>query len=184
VGYASVESAFVRRVSRTAMRRSRRVTVAAWYVRNEDSVDYIRFTCPRVQDGEIPREVGVDIEIFVSYLCRNRIMRAMLSFPSDCPRSKRITLVQLARDIRELSLLELGLPEDGIRVAEAMLDPSVLLDVVQVDEATRVGVAVGGGQNTPSPELQGLVVLHLVLVRCIEHAVCEGLTGADTEEVA
>lgn len=93
-------------------------------------------------------------------------------------------LHQLASDIGELALVQLGIPEDGVCVVEAVLDPSVLLDVVQVDEATRVCVTVGGSQDTPLSELQRLVVLEIVLVLGIEHTVGECLTGADTEQVA
>jgi hypothetical protein len=93
-------------------------------------------------------------------------------------------LHQLASDIGELALVQLGIPEDGVCVVEAVLDPSVLLDVVQVDETTRVCVTVGGSQNTPLSELQRLVVLKIVLVLGIEHTVGECLTGADTEQVA
>jgi hypothetical protein len=93
-------------------------------------------------------------------------------------------LVQLARNIRELALLELCLPENGIRVVEAMLDPAILLDVVQVDEATRVRVTMGGGQDTPSAELKRVLVREIELVFCIEHTVGERLARADAEEVA
>jgi hypothetical protein len=45
-------------------------------------------------------------------------------------------LVQVGCDVGELALLELGLPEDGVGVVEAVLDPALLLDVVQVDVTT------------------------------------------------
>lgn len=93
-------------------------------------------------------------------------------------------LFQLARHVGELALLQLGLPEDGVGVVEAVLDPALLLDVVQVDETTRVGVSVGGGQDTSLAELEGLLVRQVVAVLGVEHTVGKGLTGTDTEEVA
>jgi hypothetical protein len=45
-------------------------------------------------------------------------------------------LVQVGCDVGELALLELGLPEDGVGVVEAVLDPALLLDVVQIDVTT------------------------------------------------
>jgi hypothetical protein len=95
-----------------------------------------------------------------------------------------LRLIQLACDVGELALLQLGLPEDGIRVVESVLDPAVLLDVVQVDEPTRVRVTMGSGKDTSSAELQRRIVLEIVTVFGIEYTVGESLTGADTEEVA
>ncbi len=51
-------------------------------------------------------------------------------------------LHQFACNVRELTLLQFRLPEDRIRVAEAVLDPSILLNMIQVDETTRLGVAM------------------------------------------
>lgn len=39
-------------------------------------------------------------------------------------------LVQVRSDVRELPLLQLRLPEDGIRVAEPVFHPSILLHVI------------------------------------------------------
>jgi len=94
------------------------------------------------------------------------------------------TLLQRTSNIRELALLKLRLPENRIRIVEAVLDPAVFLDVVQVDETTRVRVAMGSSKNTPPAQLEGLVVFQFVLVLCVEHTVGEGLSGADTEKVA
>jgi hypothetical protein len=94
------------------------------------------------------------------------------------------SLLQICRHIRKLALVQLCLPEDGVGVVEAVLDPSVLLDVVEVDETSRVSVAVGGGKNTAPAELQGILVRELVLVFCIEHTVGKRLTGTNAEEVA
>jgi hypothetical protein len=94
------------------------------------------------------------------------------------------TLLQLTCNVRELALLQFGLPEDRVRIVEAMLDPSILLDMVQVDEATRVRVTVRSSQDTSSAKLERLIVLQVVLILCVEHAVGECLTRADTEEVA
>ena len=94
------------------------------------------------------------------------------------------TLLQLSGDVAELALLELGLPEDGVGVHEAVLDPAVLFDVVQVDVTTGEGVSVCRGEDTPLAQLQRLVVLQVVVVLGVQHTVCERLAGADTEQVA
>jgi hypothetical protein len=111
------------------------------------------------------------------------------SFPSmahDVARrpSHHSHLYQLTRNIRELALVQLRIPEDRVRIAEAMLHPTILLYVVQVDETTRVRITMCRSQDTPSTELECLVVAEIIAVLCVEHAVCEGLTGADAEEVA
>jgi hypothetical protein len=51
-------------------------------------------------------------------------------------------LHKFASNIRKFAFLQLRLPEDGICVKEAMLDPAFLLNVVQVDITTRVSVPV------------------------------------------
>jgi hypothetical protein len=109
---------------------------------------------------------------------------AALLSPSSASSHHDDLLHQLACDVGELALVQLRVPEDGVGVVEAVLDPAVLLDVVQVDETTRVGVTVRRGQDTAATELQGLGVLEVVLVFGVEHTVCECLTRADTEEVA
>lgn len=96
----------------------------------------------------------------------------------------RMILLQRACNVGELALLELRLPEDRVRVVESMLDPSVLLDVVQIDETSRVRIPMGSRQDTPSAQLERLVVFKVVLVLCVEHTVRECLTGTNTEEVA
>ena len=63
------------------------------------------------------------------------------------------TLLQLSGDVAELALLELGLPEDGVGVHETVLDPAVLLDVVQVDVTTGEGVSVCRSKDTPLAQL-------------------------------
>jgi hypothetical protein len=53
-------------------------------------------------------------------------------------------LLHLRCYVGKLALLQLSLPENGVHVAEAVLDPAIFLDVIQVDEATRVCVAMHG----------------------------------------
>lgn len=65
-----------------------------------------------------------------------------------------------------------------------MPDPALLLDVVEVDETTRVRIAVRGGQDAPAAQLQGVLVRQVVVVLGVEHAVGERLAGADAEQVA
>lgn len=93
-------------------------------------------------------------------------------------------LLQLTSNIRKLALLQLGLPENRIRIIESMLDPPVFLDVVQVDEATRVGVAMGCGEDASAAEFEGFVVFEVVFVVGVQHAVGECLARAHAEEVA
>lgn len=64
-----------------------------------------------------------------------------------------------------------------------MLDPALLLDVVEVDVTTGVGVTVGGGENAALAQLEGVLDGQVVAVLGVEHTVGKGLTGADTEEV-
>lgn len=92
-------------------------------------------------------------------------------------------LLKVARDVGELALFQLGLPEDGVRVIEAMVHPALLLDVVQVDEATRVGITVRGREDAPPSQLQGILVAELVAVLGIQHTVRKRLTAADAEHV-
>lgn len=106
------------------------------------------------------------------------MMRPCFATPTASTR-----LYQIRRHVREFALVQLRLPEDGVRVVEAMLHPAVLFDMVQVDEATRVRVTVSGGEDTPPAELEGVFIREVVLVVRVEHTVGEGLTGTDTEEV-
>lgn len=92
-------------------------------------------------------------------------------------------LDQLARHVGKLALLQLRLPENGVCVVEAVLLPALLLDMVQVDETTRVGISVGGCQNTSLAELEGLLNGQFVFILGIQHTVRKGLTRSDTEKV-
>jgi hypothetical protein len=127
------------------------------------------------------------IVMFIGYISGFTIAHSCLCRHSQSSTShtdEASHLIQLTRNIRELALLQLGLPENRIRVAEAMLDPSVLLDMVQVDETTRVRVTMGSCQNTPSAKLERRVVFEIVLVFSVQYTVGKRLTGSDTEEVA
>lgn len=94
------------------------------------------------------------------------------------------SFLQCTRHVRELSLLQLRLPEDRIRIIESMLDPSILLDMVQVDETSRVRITMRRGQNTSPAELKRLFLRQIILVLRIEHAVRERLSGTHAEKVA
>lgn len=65
-----------------------------------------------------------------------------------------------------------------------MVHPALFLDVVEVDETTRVCVTVHGSQNGTSAQGQRLLLGQVVPVVGIQHTVGECLTGADTEQVA
>lgn len=93
-------------------------------------------------------------------------------------------LLKLARDVAELALLQLGLPEHRISIREAVLDPAVLLDVVQVDETTGVGVTMRSCQDTSSTELKSIVHAQFVVVLGVQDTIRKGLTRADAEQVA
>ena len=95
-----------------------------------------------------------------------------------------IRLIQLARHVCELALLQLSVPEDGVGVVETVVCPALLLDVVEVDEATREGITMRGCQDTPPSQLQGILVAQLVVVLGIQHTVRKRLTAADAEQVA
>lgn len=95
-----------------------------------------------------------------------------------------LILLQLARNVAELALLQLRLPEDGVGVVETMLDPSFLPNVVQVDETTGVGVSVCCGKDTTTTQLQCIVNAEIVVVLRIQHTVGKSLTTAYTEQVA
>lgn len=91
---------------------------------------------------------------------------------------------QLARHIRELALLQLRLPENRIRVIEPMLDPPLLLNMIQVNIPTRIRIPMRRSQDTASPQLQRLLLGQIVLILRIQHTVRKGLSRADTEQVA
>jgi len=103
---------------------------------------------------------------------------------SPSPRLSCLVLHQLARNIRELALLQLRLPEDGVRIAESVLDPAVLFDVVQVDETTGESISVRSSQNTSASQRQRLLLGQIVSVFSVQHTVCECLTRSNTEEIA
>ena len=44
--------------------------------------------------------------------------------------------IQLTSNIRKLPLLQLVLPEYGVRISESMFDPPFLLDMVKIDESS------------------------------------------------
>src|SRR3954452_4416313 len=78
---------------------------------------------------------------------------AVMSLPQ---RRNFITLIQLTCDVGEFPLLQLRLPEYWVGVREAMLHPSFFFDVVEIDEAARIGVSMCGGENASSTKLKSL----------------------------
>ena len=64
-----------------------------------------------------------------------------------------------------------------------MVRPALLLNVVQVDEPTRKGVPVRGGEDTPPAQLERILAGQVVVVLGVEHAVGKCLTGANAEQV-
>lgn len=54
------------------------------------------------------------------------------------PTTEITRIVPLKRrcNVREFALFQLRLPENGVHIVEAMVDPAFLLDMVQVDETT------------------------------------------------
>jgi hypothetical protein len=92
-------------------------------------------------------------------------------------------LDQVASDIRELALLQLRLPEDGVRVTEPMLDPSILLDMVQVNKTTRVRIPMRSSKNTPAPQRQRILHRQIIRILGIQHTISKRLTTSHTEQV-
>lgn len=84
-------------------------------------------------------------------------------------------------NVGEFALLQLRLPEYRVHIVEAVVDPSLFLYVVKVDETTRVGITVHGSKNTPPSELKSLLLSQIVPIVCVEHTVGESLTGSNTE---
>jgi hypothetical protein len=93
-------------------------------------------------------------------------------------------LHQLARNIREFALLQLRLPEYRVRITEAMLDPSILLHMIQVDETTRIRISVCRSQDTSASERQCLFFCQIVVILSIQDTVSKCLSRSNTEEVA
>lgn len=65
-----------------------------------------------------------------------------------------------------------------------MLDPAFLLDMIQVNETTRVRISVRSSQDTSATQLQGVLLAQVVLVLGVEHTVRKRLTGSNTEQVS
>lgn len=97
--------------------------------------------------------------------------------------SSAAPLLQLARHVGELALVQLRLPEDGVGIVEAMLDPALFLDVVEVDVTTRVGVAVRRSQDRTAAQLQRVLVRKIVAVLGVQHTVRKRLARAHAEQV-
>ena len=65
-----------------------------------------------------------------------------------------------------------------------MLHPSFFFDVVEIDEATRVGVSMCGSEDASSSKLKSLFNLQVVAVLRVEHSISKCLTRSDTKEVS
>lgn len=100
------------------------------------------------------------------------------------PVYNRSVLHEFASNVRELSLLQFRLPEYWVCITEPMLNPSVLLYVIQVNETTWIGISVSGGQNAPPSQLQRFFVTQIISIFRIQHTVCKCLSGTDTEEIS
>src|SRR5271156_913979 len=99
-------------------------------------------------------------------------------------RTSFTTSIQLTGDVGEFPLLKLRLPEYWVGVREAMLHPSFFFDVVEIDEAARIGISMCGGENAPSAKLKSLFNLQVVAILRIEHSISECLTRSDAEKVS
>jgi hypothetical protein len=104
--------------------------------------------------------------------------------PTQILRHPPFVLIQLARHVCELALLQLRLPEDGVSIVEAVVRPALLLDVIEVDETTRESITMRGRQDTPPSQLQGILIAQVVVILGVQHTVRECLTTADAEQVA
>lgn len=93
------------------------------------------------------------------------------------------TRLKRRRHVGELALLELSLPEDRVHVIESVVHPSFFLDVVQVNETTRVSITVHSSQDSSATEVQCLLLGQVVLVLGIQHTVGKSLTRSNTEQV-
>lgn len=82
------------------------------------------------------------------------IQDSILSYPHK----KSPHNLQLRRNIRELAIIKLSLPEDGVHIIEAVVHPSFLLDVVKVNETTRVGITVHSGENGATAQSQRVLL--------------------------
>lgn len=94
------------------------------------------------------------------------------------------TRLQLARDVGKLALLQLRLPEYRVRISEAVLHPSLFLNMVQVDKTTRVGITMRSRQDTSSSELQGILNAQVIVVLGVQHTIRKSLTGTYAEQVS
>ena len=94
-----------------------------------------------------------------------------------------IPLIQRARNVGELAFLQLRLPEDRVRIIEAMLHPSGLLDMVQVDVTTRISIPMRRRKDTPAPQLQRLLIRQIVSVLSVQHTIGKCLSATNAEKV-
>lgn len=92
-------------------------------------------------------------------------------------------LVQLACDVAKFSLLQLGLPEHWVRIREAVLHPAFFLDMVQVDETTRVGIAMRSRQDASPTKLQGILNAQVIVVLGVQNTIRKCLAGPNAEQV-
>lgn len=64
-----------------------------------------------------------------------------------------------------------------------MLNPPRLLDMVQINKATRIRIPMRRRQYTPPPQLQRLLLAQIIMVLRIQHAIRECLPGTHAEQV-
>lgn len=91
--------------------------------------------------------------------------------------------LKLRSNVAELSLFQLRLPEDWIRVLldglvyiqvliylvvntyiESMLHPSTLFDMIQIDESTRVGIPMCSCEDASPTEFEGLFFTQIITI--------------------
>src|SRR2546423_371022 len=112
------------------------------------------------------------------------LVRLSIQYEIFDRRKSSTSSTQLTCDIRELALLKLCLPKYWVSVREAMFHPSFLFDMVQVDEATRVGISMCRGQNAPSSKLESLFDLQVVAIFGIEYSIRKCLTRSDAKKIS
>lgn len=64
-----------------------------------------------------------------------------------------------------------------------MLNPPILLDMIQINEPPRIRIAMRRRENTPPPQLQRLLLSQIIPILRIQHAVRKRLAGPDAEQI-
>lgn len=64
-----------------------------------------------------------------------------------------------------------------------MLDPAILLDMIQINKPPRISVPMRRRQDTPPPQLQRLLLPQIIPILGIQHPVRKRLPGPDAKEI-